>query len=96
LLGWHGRPTRTGLRGKGGCGVRLQRGRAGLENSWRATAPLAGLLVWRCCWVELEVRIGVDGLGIKVWVLKRIQTIEFKFEFEFQQPKIMLQHECNN
>jgi hypothetical protein len=54
------------------------------------------LLVWRCCWVELEVRIGVDGLGIKVWVLKRIQTIEFKFEFEFQQPKIMLQHECNN
>jgi hypothetical protein len=28
--------------------------------------------------------------------LKRIQTVEFKFEFEFQQPKTMLQHECNN
>jgi hypothetical protein len=22
--------------------------------------------------------------------------MEFKFEFEFQQPEIMLQHECNN
>jgi hypothetical protein len=22
--------------------------------------------------------------------------MEFKFEFEFQQPKIMLQHECQN
>jgi hypothetical protein len=64
-------------------------------NSWRATAPLAGLLGWRCCWVGLEDRIGVDGLGIKVWVLKRIQTIEFKFEFEFQQTKEMHQHECN-
>jgi hypothetical protein len=29
------------------------------RNSWRATAPLAGLLGWRCCWVGLE-----DGLGI--------------------------------
>jgi hypothetical protein len=33
-------------------------------NSWRATAPLAGLLGWRCCWVGLQDRIGVDGLGI--------------------------------
>jgi hypothetical protein len=54
------------------------------------------LLGWRCCCVGLEDRIGVDGLGIKVWVLERIQTIEFKFEFEFEQPEIMLQHECNN
>jgi hypothetical protein len=54
------------------------------------------LLGWHCCWVGLEDRIGVDGLGIKVWVLKRIQTIEFKFEFEFQQTKEMHQHECNN
>jgi hypothetical protein len=53
------------------------------------------LLGWRRCWVGLEDRIGVDGLGIKVWVLKRIQTIEFKFEFEFQQTKEMHQHECN-
>jgi hypothetical protein len=28
--------------------------------------------------------------------LKRIQQIEFKFEFEFQQPKKMHQHECHN
>jgi hypothetical protein len=27
---------------------------------------------------------------------KGFQTIEFKFEFEFQQPKEMHQHECNN
>jgi hypothetical protein len=27
---------------------------------------------------------------------KGIQTIEFKFEFEFQQLKEMLQHVCNN
>jgi hypothetical protein len=28
--------------------------------------------------------------------LKRFQTIEFKFKFELQQPKEMLQHVCNN
>jgi hypothetical protein len=39
-------------------------------------------------------RVGV--LGILVLGLKRIQTMEFKFEFEFQQPKIMLQYKCNN
>jgi hypothetical protein len=55
-------------------------------NSWRATAPLAGLLGWRCCWVGLEDRIGVDGLGIRYLGLglKRLQIkIEFKPEFEF-------------
>jgi hypothetical protein len=27
--------------------------------------------------------------------MKRAQAVEFKHEFEFKQPKAMLQHECN-
>jgi hypothetical protein len=29
-------------------------------------------------------------------IFKRIQTNEFKHRFEFNQTKIVLQHECNN
>jgi hypothetical protein len=29
-------------------------------------------------------------------IFKRIQTNEFKHRFEFNQSKIVLQHECNN
>jgi hypothetical protein len=49
-------------------------------------------------WVGLE---GGKGLrkkekGFSIFFEKGFQTIEFKFEFEFQQPKEMLEHVCNN
>jgi hypothetical protein len=37
---------------------------------------------------------GLRRKGLAFWQ-KGFQTIEFKFEFEFQQPKIMHQHECH-
>jgi hypothetical protein len=33
-------------------------------------------------------------IDLKFW--KRIQANEFKLRFEFNQTKIVLQHECNN
>jgi hypothetical protein len=45
-------------------------------------------------WVRKGER--VKGKGDKVWDFrKRLQQMEFKFEFELQQPKIMHQHECH-
>jgi hypothetical protein len=41
-------------------------------------------------------RVGVRNRVLVFDFRKRIQTMEFMFEFEFQQPEIMLQHECNN
>jgi hypothetical protein len=33
--------------------------------------------------------------GLAFFLKRGFQTIEFKFEFESQQPKEMLQHVCN-
>jgi hypothetical protein len=42
------------------------------------------------CWVGGR-RVGRWFRNLRVWFLKRIQTKEFKLEFEFQQPK-----QCSN
>jgi hypothetical protein len=47
-----------------------------------------------CCWaaksagLKVKKEKGREGKRFRNFQ-KRIQTIEFKFEFEFQQPKIM-------
>jgi hypothetical protein len=73
-------------------------GRAGERGCWagwllRAAAGrevgLRGLMGW------IGKRVGVLGIGFR-YFRKRIQSNDLKLEFEFQQPKEMLQHECNS
>jgi hypothetical protein len=82
-------------------------GRLAGPKSWVAGAVKA---VAACCWrtgllVGLRgprLAVGLEGgkglrdkeKGFSI-LAKGLQTIEFKFEFEFQQPKIMHQHECH-
>jgi hypothetical protein len=80
-----------GLLDREAAGARA--GLRGLRGCWAGGAGLPG----RRGWVGLEGGKGLRNKekGFSILV-KGFQTIEFKFEFEFQQPKIMHQHECHN
>jgi hypothetical protein len=72
-------------------GLLGQLGREATRASWAAAACWAG----KGRWAGLE-----RGKGRGFWEFRDLEKgfkqIEFKFEFEFQQPKIMHQHECHN
>jgi hypothetical protein len=50
----------------------------------------------RLGWARRGKRVKEKEKGFLAFLVKGFQVIEFKLEFEFQQPKIMHQHECHN
>jgi hypothetical protein len=55
------------------------------------------VLTWaeaRARWAETEEK--EKGRRDRFEILKRFKANEFKLRFEFNQTKIVLQHECNN
>jgi hypothetical protein len=46
-------------------------------------------------WGRKRGRKGKNREGV-LYICEKAQSNELKFKFEFQQPKAMHQHECNN